>query len=86
MKVALEFPENGGYGVKWIEVRDVLDLKKQLSDQNVRTVCRYSRCIATDDGRCDGSFIELDELSGDDLAWASGNEPVRSRFLLCTTA
>lgn len=86
MKVALEFPDNCGRGVRWIEVTDVADLRKQLSNQNVRTVCRYSRCIATDDGRCDGSFIDLDKLSDDDLAWASDSEPVRSRFLLCATA
>lgn len=84
MKIALEFPSPlGGYGVRWVDVVNVEELRAKLKADKVTECSRYSRCIGTGDGRCDGPSVSIESLTQDDLQWASEQEAVRSRYLLC---
>jgi hypothetical protein len=84
MNISLEFPSPlGGYRVETIDVPDVEALRSLLKAKKVVGCFRYSRCIATNDGTCDGPETGVDALTQQDLEWASAKVPVRSRYLLC---
>jgi hypothetical protein len=85
MKIAVHFlsPDNRGYGVDWVEAENADELRSLLDSKSVTSWCRYSRCIATDDGQVHGEVHPLEELSDADLAWVVEKEATRSRFLSC---
>jgi hypothetical protein len=83
MKVGLQSGDFSGYGIKWVEVNDVYELKKLLQAESVVSCGRYSRCVLTDDGRVDGNYRPVDELTQDDLEWAATTEPTRTRYISC---
>jgi hypothetical protein len=84
MKIALHFLSPlGSHGVEWVEVSNTDELRRWLEAKKVLSFVRYSRCIGTDDGRCEGEIVSVDALTQDDLDWASEKEPTRSRYLSC---
>lgn len=84
MKIALEYLALlGERSVEWVDVCTVDDLRTVFKEKRIVDYCRYSRCVATDDGRIEGKEIPAEALSEEDLEWASEQEFARSRYLLC---